>query len=64
MLIINKKYKGVMEQAKKEILRRKKEEDNLFSSWCIALSVDKNSKDGKILFDYMFNDRKSNIRFK
>lgn len=52
-----------MDQAKKDILRRKKEEDHLFSSWCVALNISKNSKEGKTLFDYMFNDKKTGIRF-
>lgn len=64
MLIINKKYKAVLNAAKNEIARRNKENEFMFYAWCKALELKKNSTDKKTLRRYMFDDIKQNIKFK
>jgi hypothetical protein len=61
--IIDKKYKNALDLAKKEIEKRRNEQENLYLAWCSALSVSKSSPEAKLLSDYMF-DGKNTIGFK
>ena len=63
MLSINKKYKKVLEILKKDMKKRRIEDQKLFSSWCQALGIVPNSVDGNKLFNFIFKDTKSVIKY-
>lgn len=64
MLSIDKKYKLVLQNARKEIEKRQQQEEQLFLAWCDALEIDPDRDEGNILFGYLFNGEKIRIKFK
>lgn len=64
MLSIDKKYKLILQNARQEIEKRQQQEEDLFLAWCDALEINPDGEEGMILFSYLFNGEKRNLKFK
>jgi hypothetical protein len=63
MLSINRKYKKLLEILKKDMKMRRIQDQKLFSAWCQAIGIRPNSVDANKLFNYIFKDTKSTIKY-
>jgi len=53
-----------MEASRKAVLARNKADEKMFLKLCKELDIDPDSVGGNVVYDYIFNDYKSGVKFK